>query len=86
MDFMGFASVPVLVIIVYLVCQSVKATPLDHKWLPIIAGAAGGALGVVALYVMPEFPAGDVLTAIAVGIASGFAATGVNQVYKQLRG
>jgi hypothetical protein len=34
---------------------------------------------------MPEFPASDLLTAIAVGIASGFAATGVNQVFKQLR-
>ena len=33
---------------------------------------------------MPDFPAGDQLTAIAVGIVSGLSATGVNQIYKQL--
>jgi hypothetical protein len=34
--------------------------------------------------VIPDFPATDYLTAIAVGIVSGFAATGVHQVYRQL--
>ena len=34
--------------------------------------------------IMPEFPASDYLTAAAVGIVSGLAATGINQVYKQL--
>ena len=33
---------------------------------------------------MPEFPATDYITAAAVGIVSGFAATGVNQVFKQM--
>ena len=32
---------------------------------------------------MSDFPAGDVINAIAVGMASGLAATGVNQLYKQ---
>ena len=41
------------------------------------------ALGVAGLYTMPDFPAGDVINAIAVGMASGLAATGVNQLYKQ---
>ena len=44
----------------------------------------GGALGVVAMSVMPEYPAEDILTAIAVGIVSGLAATGVHQLYVQL--
>lgn len=83
MDF-GIASVAGITVICYLVAQVVKATPLDNKWLPILCGVAGGVLGVVGLYVMPEFPAGDVVTAVAVGIVSGLAATGVNQVYKQL--
>ena len=43
----------------------------------------GGILGVVGLYTMSDFPAGDVINAIAVGMASGLAATGVNQLYKQ---
>lgn len=33
---------------------------------------------------MADFPATDPVTAVAVGIASGLAATGVNQVIKQL--
>ena len=33
---------------------------------------------------MPDFPAADMLTAIAVGIVSGLAATGIDQTVKQL--
>lgn len=83
MDF-GIASVAGITVICYLVAQVVKATALNNKWLPILCGAAGAVLGVVGLYTMPGFPAEDVVTAVAVGIVSGLAATGVNQVYKQL--
>lgn len=54
------------------------------QWIPCIVGTLGGILGVVGLYVIPDFPAGNVLDAIAVGIASGLAATGGHQIYKQL--
>ena len=81
---LGIAAIPVITVIVFLVVEAVKATPLDNKWLPVIAGAFGGALGVVAMFVMPEFPGADPLTAIAIGIVSGLAATGAHQVYKQL--
>ena len=37
------------------------------------------------MYVIPDFPAQDILNAIAVGIVSGLSSTGVNQVYKQLK-
>ena len=84
MDF-GIASVAAITVICYLVAQAVKATSLDNKWLPIISGTVGGILGVIGLYVMPDFPSNDILTAIAVGIVSGLAATGVNQIYKQLK-
>lgn len=81
---LGIAAIPVITIIVFLAVEAVKATPLDNKWLPVIAGGFGGILGVVAMLVMPEFPATDPLTAIAIGIVSGLAATGAHQVYKQL--
>jgi len=81
---LGIAAIPVITIIVFLAVEAVKATPLDNKWLPVIAGGFGGILGVVAMMVMPEFPATDPLTAIAIGIVSGLAATGAHQVYKQL--
>lgn len=85
MDF-GIASVAAITVLCYLIAQGVKATSLDNKWIPVICGALGGALGVAGMFLMPDFPAEDYITATAVGIVSGFAATGVNQVYKQLKG
>ena len=82
----GIASVAGITVICYLAAQAVKATNLDNKWLPVICGVLGGILGVVGLYWIPEYPAQDIITAIAIGIMSGLAATGVNQVYKQLSG
>lgn len=81
---LGIAAIPVITVIVFLAVEAVKATPLDNKWLPVIAGGFGGILGVVAMMVMPEFPATDPLTSIAIGIVSGLAATGAHQIYKQL--
>ena len=81
----GIAGVAAITVICYLAAQGVKATPLDHKWLPVICGILGAILGIVGLYVIPDWPAGDILTSIAVGIVSGFAATGINQVYKQIK-
>ncbi len=82
---MGIASVAAITVICYLLAQLIKATPLDNKWLPGICGLMGAALGAVCLVLdVPDFPATDYITAVAVGIVSGLAATGVNQVYKQL--
>ena len=82
----GITGVAVITVICFLVGQAVKVTGLDNKYIPVIVGAAGGVLGVVGMLVMPDFPAADYLTAVAVGIVSGLAATGINQVYKQLSG
>ena len=57
----------------------------NRKYLPVICGTIGGILGTVAMYIMPDYPANDVLTAAAIGIASGFAATGVHQIFKQIK-
>lgn len=84
MDF-GIATVLAITVLTYIVGAIVKATKLDNKWIPIICGIFGAVVGVIAFYIgMPDFPANDVITAAAVGAASGFAATGVNQVGKQL--
>lgn len=82
MDF-GFANVVAITVICFLVAEAVKATSLDKKWLPVICGVLGGILGVVGMYVIPEYPAHDILNAIAYGIVSGLAATGAHQIYKQ---
>lgn len=84
MDF-GIASVAAITVICYLAGQVVKATGIDNKWIPVICGVLGAILGPVALIMgVPDFPATDYLTAVAVGIVSGLAATGVNQAVKQL--
>ncbi|HCS75373.1 MAG TPA: enolase [Clostridiales bacterium] len=83
MDF-GIASVTAITVICYLAAQAIKATPLDNKWLPVICGVLGGVLGAVSMHVVPDYPASDYITSVAVGIVSGLAATGVNQIYKQL--
>lgn len=88
MDFTnwGIASVACITVICYLAATAIKQTPLANKWLPSICGALGGLLGLAAMYInVPDFPAGDPLTALAVGIVSGLAATGTNQLIRQLK-
>lgn len=82
----GIVSVAAITVISFLVAQAVKATALPNKWLPVICGTVGAGLGIFGLYYMPGFPATDILTAAAVGIVSGLAATGSNELVKQLKG
>ncbi len=83
---LGIAGVAAITVICYLAAQGIKATPIDSKWLPVICGMLGGILGVAAMFLMPDYPATDGITAAAVGVVSGLAATGANQIYKQLSG
>lgn len=84
MDF-GIAGVAAITVLAYLIGQGVKASGLANKWIPVICGIAGLVLGIVALYIMPDFPADDPITAAAIGAVSGFAATGINQIAKQAK-
>lgn len=81
---LGITGVAAITVICLLIGQGVKASPLDSKFIPIICGICGGLLGIIAMFIMPDFPATDYITAAAVGIVSGLAATGANQVIKQL--
>lgn len=85
MDF-GIATVAAITALVYIVGLTIRATSLNNKWIPVFCGAVGIALGIVAMYLgVPDFPASDPLTAAAVGGVSGLAATGVNQMVKQMK-
>lgn len=84
MDF-GITGIAAITVICFLIAQGVKATSTENKWIPVICGVIGGVLGIAGMYVMPEYPANDVITAAAIGIVSGFAATGVHQAYKQIK-
>ena len=83
----GIASVAAITVVCYLAGVIAKATTLDNKWIPVTMGLCGAILGAAGLYLgLPDYPATDPLTAVAVGIVSGLAATGVNQAVKQLKG
>lgn len=85
MDFTTMGTVLAITVITYLIGEGVKAVPVvKNELIPVIVGIAGGILGIVGMYVIPDFPAQDVLNAISVGIVSGLASTGVNQAFKQL--
>ena len=87
MDF-GIASFAAIIVIAYIIGMAVKLIPgLPNEAIPVICGLAGGVLGAVAFYIgIPDFPATDILTAIAVGVTSGLSATGFDQAVKQLSG
>ena len=86
MNDLGFIAFPAIVVICYLAGATLKAfnnETLD-KFIPVICGFIGGALGVVVFLTIPGYsPAENWLMALAIGIVSGFASVGVNQVYKQ---
>lgn len=78
-------TVIAIVVICYLVGMTVKLCPkIKDDAIPVIVGIVGGILGVVGMYVIPDYPADDILNAIAVGIMSGLASTGADQVYKKI--
>ena len=81
-----FIAIPAIVVVVYLVAYFLKQMPgeLINRLLPAICGTLGLILGLVCYFTLPDFiGAENWLTAAAIGIVSGFSATGVNQVYKQ---
>ena len=81
----GIAGVAAITIIAYLVGMLVSASEVKNKWIPIVCGLTGGVLGVVGMFIMPDFPATDYITAAAVGIVSGLSATGADQLVKKLK-
>lgn len=83
MDFAGVASVVGITVICYLVGMIAKATTIDNRWIPVIVGISGAILGVVGMKVIVDFPATDIINSVAVGIVSGLASTGADQIVKQ---
>lgn len=87
---MEFVSIPVIVVLCYFIGELSKIllgkNESRYKFIPIIVGVSGGILGIIAYYVCPEImiDVANPFIAIIVGIISGLASTGGNQVVKQL--
>lgn len=75
---LGVASVAAITVLCYLIGMGVRISPLDSKYIPLIMGLAGALLGAAGMVGTTRLP--DIITAVAVGIVSGLAATGVDQV------
>lgn len=80
---LGFTAIPAITVICFLLAQAAKAWGVDTKWIPVLVGTIGGILGIVESIINPATINGDILSGVAIGIISGFAATGIHQAYKQ---
>lgn len=81
-----YTVVPAIAVISWLVGYASKQIPsIKDNYIPVIVGVVGGILGVIGMYVIPEYPVKDILDAIALGIASGLASTGAHQIVKQIK-
>ena len=83
-------SVPVITGIVFGAAELYKKVVGDKESLirliPLIGALIGVILGIVAFYAAPDIVAADnIFTAMLTGGASGLAATGTNQIFKQLQ-
>ncbi len=91
MEFLNeFAAAPAIGVIVYLIAEIFKAVANSRegwlKFIPVLCGVLGGVLGVLGWLLIPGYiPAENIFTAAAIGIISGLAATGANQIGKQLK-
>lgn len=89
-SYLELVSVPAIAAAVYWIIAIIKYTVDGNetfkRFIPLIAAGLGIALGIVAYYLVPGIvPADNVVVAIIVGGASGLSATGVNQIFKQLK-
>ena len=83
MDF-GVTGVAAITVLTYGVGLLVKASGLADKWVPVICALTGMVLGVAGMLLMPSMPADDYITAAAIGMVSGLAATGADQAIRRL--
>ena len=82
---MELIGIPAIVVISYMITETFKMF-INNKYLPIVAGISGGVLGVISFVLQIDImPATDIISALAIGIISGLAATGSNQIIKQIK-
>lgn len=85
---LDFVTVGAITVMTYLAATLIKSMSTSEKldrMIPAICGASGLVIGLLIFFTIPGFmPVTNWAEAAATGIASGFAATGINQLYKQL--
>lgn len=82
---LNYSVIPVIVVICYVAITAIKQTKIDRRWLPLLSCVFGALLAAAMFYVLPEFIGTASFTAAVIsGAVSGLAATGTNQIFKQL--
>lgn len=85
LDFLTVGAITVMVYLAATIIKSMSTSEKLDRMIPGICGAIGLALGLLVFFTIPGWmPVTNWAEAAATGIASGFAATGINQIYKQL--
>lgn len=86
---MNFASVPIIVILCYILGEIYKIIFKNkketYKLIPLLVSLFGGVLGILIYFAAPEILNVDnIYLALEIGIISGSSATGTNQIIKQI--
>ena len=87
---MEYISIPVITILCYLAGEFFKLVIFKKKkrfkYIRVNVGGIGGALGLTIYYISPELLLNitNPFMAIAIGIVSGLASTGSNELVKQI--
>lgn len=84
-----FITIPAITAIVYTIIDVAKTAIGDTdkfaRFIPLVELLLGGICGIVATFVAPEIIGQqNLVVAFVIGAASGLAATGANQIAKQL--
>ena len=81
---------PIIMCFVYITMQTAKSVIRDERFdkiIPLVAVILGSAFGCVLYLFYPEMiVARNIVEALIIGAISGWASTGANQTYKQLKG
>ena len=86
---MEFTSIPVIVLLCYLIGEIYKVLFKSkedlYKLIPIFVTLLGGLLGLVMHLVEPSFfNVNSIISALEIGLISGSASTGMHQMVKQI--
>lgn len=82
-------AIPSITVIVYTVIELLKYLVKNSEkfkiFIPIIAGGLGAAVATAVFFISPSLMGfTNIFDAVLIGIVSGLAATGTNQIFKQL--
>ena len=87
---MEFTSIPIIVILCYIVGEIYKVLFRNkqnfYRIIPVVLASFGGLLGILIFLTNPEimFNESNIWASLCIGIVSGVSSTGTNQIIKQI--